>query len=95
MIRRDELDARVGGDRRAGFRDDLAVDGHLAGEDQRAGALTRRREAAIDDEHIQANLRFHVPTLGINHKGHEGTKEERPRLVFLRIECPSRIRNSW
>ena len=58
MIGRDQLDARVGGDRRAGLRDDLAVDRHLAGENQRARALARRREAALDERHVEARLCF-------------------------------------
>ena len=56
MIRHGELDARVGLDRRAGLRDDLAVDRHLAGEDQRARAFARRGEAAVDERDIEARL---------------------------------------
>ena len=56
MVGHGEHDLRVGGDRRAGFRDDLAVDGHLAGEDQRAGALARRHEPALHEGDIEARL---------------------------------------
>ena len=56
MIRRDELDARVGGDRGAGLRDDLAVDRHLAGENQRPRALARGREAAIDEGDVETDF---------------------------------------
>ena len=56
VIRGGQLDAGVDGDRRAGFRDDLAVDRHLSGENQRPRALARRREAAVDEGDIEADL---------------------------------------
>ena len=53
MVRHDELDAGVNGDGGAGFRDHAAVDGDLPRENQRAGALARRREAPIDHQHVE------------------------------------------
>ena len=39
----------------------LAVDADLAGQDQRARPLARRREAAFDDELIEPNAQFRQP----------------------------------
>ena len=61
MVGRDQRD--VGGrvDRRAGLGCGLPVDADLAGEDQRARPLARRREAAFDDELVQADAQFLQP----------------------------------
>jgi len=56
MIRYGELDTRIALDRRARFRDDLTVDGHLPGQDQRARALPRRSQSEIDERDIQTGL---------------------------------------
>ena len=60
MVRRRQLDARVGLDRCASLRDNLTVDRHLPGEDQRARPLPRRREAAIDEHDVQPRALGHV-----------------------------------
>ena len=46
---------RIGGHRRAGLRLRLAVDPDLPGEDQRSGALARRREASIDQQQVKTD----------------------------------------
>ena len=56
MIRLRELDARVGGDRRAGLRFDLTVDRDLPGENQRPRALAGRDEAAGDEGDVKTRL---------------------------------------
>ena len=49
MVGRGQLDAASLADRRAGFRHDVAVDAHLAGENQRARPFARRRQPALDE----------------------------------------------
>ena len=58
MIRGDELDLRLLADRGAGFRDDLSVDFDLAGKNQRARALARRRQPALDERDVQSDFLF-------------------------------------
>src|ERR1035437_1130714 len=53
MVGHGELDAGIRGGGRAGLRDDLAVYPHLAGEDERTGAFTRRRQPAIEDKCVE------------------------------------------
>ena len=53
---RDQRDLGAGLDLRARFGDDLAVDGHLRGENQRARALARRSQTPLGDELIESDL---------------------------------------
>ncbi len=64
VIGRHQLDARVRRDRGARLRRDLSVHGHPVREDHRASPLTRRRQPAIDDQHIETHFRFHLPDKG-------------------------------
>jgi hypothetical protein len=56
MIRRGKRDALVGGDRRAGLRNDLTVDCDVSCENQRLGALARGGEAAGDEGDVKTRL---------------------------------------
>jgi len=58
MIASDKGDLGVGRDRVPGLGHDGAVDAHLSGEDQRAGAFARRGKAAFDDERVEAWLQL-------------------------------------
>jgi hypothetical protein len=56
VIGNEEFDRRVLVHRRSGFAGGFAVDGDLARQNQRPGALARWCEPAIDDELIEAKL---------------------------------------
>jgi hypothetical protein len=56
VIRRRELDTRIASDSGASLGNDLAVDGHLAGQNQRARPLAGRRESEVDEGDIQSSL---------------------------------------
>src|SRR5688572_5886871 len=56
VILADQRHVRLGLDLRARLADDLAVDGDLRGEDQRARAFARRGQSPVGDELIQSDL---------------------------------------
>jgi hypothetical protein len=56
MVGRAQCDEGARADRRARFRHDLAVDGDLAGKNQRASALAGRRKPALDQHGIEARF---------------------------------------
>jgi len=58
MIRGDELDSARAIHGCSRFRDDMAVDRHLSGEDDRACTLTRLGEAVLNDKNVQAFFEF-------------------------------------
>ncbi len=53
MIRRDQRDGRVGGDRCARLGGRLTVDADLPGEDQRSRPLARSGEPAFDEQRVE------------------------------------------
>ena len=60
MIGLDQRELGIPGYVRARFRDDLPVDAHLPGEDQRARPLPRRRKPLVDDRDIEPCLAFQL-----------------------------------
>ena len=54
MIGDEERDGGVDADRRARLGCRLAVDAHLAGEDERARAFARRRQSPLDEQRVEA-----------------------------------------
>jgi hypothetical protein len=58
MIGRDQVDPARAIHRRAGFRNDVTIDGHLAGENHRSSPFARLCEAVFDDEYVKAFFRF-------------------------------------
>ena len=63
MVGREQFDRCVVIHGGAGLRHGGARDHHLASQDQRARTFARRREAAFDDELIEANLQFDRSTI--------------------------------
>ena len=61
MVWRDQRDVRGRIDLCAGFRVRLAVNADLAGQNQRARPLARRRQPFIDNELVEPNAQFLQP----------------------------------
>ena len=61
------LDGRTLGDRLRGPRRDRAIDAHVARHHERAGALTRGREATLDECNVEARARARASGWGGGH----------------------------
>ena len=100
MIGHVERDARRRPRRRSpALRRRLAVDPHLAGEDQRARALARRGEPALDEQRVEADRASsmrarHDPSRDRRQLAAEAGRRAAPASALLRRTSAARRRDS-